>query len=482
MKKFYLIIYLFNFCSIILSLSSSDYSLIFPFNIIYLNELENISLYNDSISNSIMRNIFENNIFIKLKLGTPSQDIKLPININSDDFFIVKEDANFDTYNPKRNKIFYFDKSLSSTFEYQNDKEEIYYSHPHISNYVQDNFIFHSTNNKDYNIEKFKFLLANQVRGFEHGVIGLKGYCHIPKKNDFLTSLKNYDLSNNYIWYLKYNDSSKGDLIIGNYPHEDEYNKQNCNDCLFQKKYFSKIYSNISKYNWENIWGLYFERILIKNKYNYEEILIDCENCKMIELNPNLGIIKGSQKYQILIENSIFNKYINQKLCFKDSLIINKNYDEKIYEYYYCNISIINELKNEFKTILFEKKHFNTNFSLNYDDLFEIKNEFIFFKIIFDDYYNWIFGSPFFNKYLLIFNSENKEIGFYSKNIKQHLDENENDIDENDKEKNDYLIFIIIGIIFLGILLIAIGIFIGKKLYGNKREKRINELEDNFEI
>ena len=93
MNLFNIVLIIIFSISFILSFSSSDYSLIFPFNIITLNEIENTSLYNDSYTTGVIRNIFENNIFINLKLGSPSQNIKLVININSDDFFIVRENA-----------------------------------------------------------------------------------------------------------------------------------------------------------------------------------------------------------------------------------------------------------------------------------------------------------------------------------------------------------------------------------------------------
>ena len=349
-----------------------------------------------------------------------------------------------------------------------------------MSNYVQDNFLFISTNNKidELNVKNFSFLLAFEVKEFEHGVIGLKGIANIKRREDFLTTLKKYNLTNNYVWYLKYDNSTSGNLIIGNYPHDDEFNKQTCNDCLFQKKHFVKIYSNISEYNWKNQWGLNFKKILIKDKNVYQEILSDCEKCHMVELNPNLGIIKGSKKYEDIIEDSIFNKYIHENLCFKDTITINKNYEDNIYNYYYCNASIYDELKDLFKLIQFEHRFFQTNFSLDYNDLFIKENELIFFKIIFDNYYNWIFGSPILSKYLFVFNSDTKEIGFYSKNI-NNMDET-NDINAN--ETNYYFFIKIIVIIILGIILIVIGIFIGKKIYGAKRKIRMNELEDNFEI
>ena len=492
MKLLTIIIFLFNLIIFIFPLS--NYSLLFPFNTLYLSELENISLYNESFTNSIVRNIFESNIFIDIKLGTPIQIIKLQINANSDDFFISRPDANFDMKYPKRNGNFYFNHSLSSTFDYQIGKEdEIYFSHPHLSNYVQDNFIFYSTNpkNKELRINGFNFLLAYQVRESQQGVVGLKGFANIIRREDFFTSLKNYNITNNYIWYLKYDNSTNGNLVIGNYPHDDEYIKANCNDCIYKKKHFEKIYSYKTDKNWKYPWALTFKNLIIKNKTEYQFILEDCEKCKIAELDPNLGIIKGSKKYKDIIEDSLFKKYINKNICYKDILTINKNYEENSYDYYYCESSIKNELKNEFNNIIFEHREFKTNFSLDFDDLFFEEKELLFFKMIFDEYYNFIFGSPFINKYQFVFNSDSKEIGFYSKNI-NNIDEDEeenenkstdnNNNNDNKNNENNYIVLKIIGIIILAALLILIGIFIGKKLFSSKRKMRMNELQDNFDI
>ena len=473
-----------NFLIFLKSIISSDlsnHSIIFPLNLITLSEIENLSKYNESLTNKIIRDLYESNIFIDLKIGTPQQKIKVQINPNSDDFFIAKIDADFDKNYPKRNGSFYYNQSLSSSFNYQIGKEtDTYFSHPHLSHYVQDNINFiSSNNNKEINIKEFKFLLADQVRESFHGVIGLKGFANIPQRKDFFTSLKDYNLTNNYIWFLKFNNSKSGDLIIGNYPHDDIFTNKNCNDdCLFQKKYFAKIYSNISEKSWKRLWGLNFKKIYLENKDNFEEILTDCERCKLVEFDPNFGLIKGSKKYEDIINELLFNNYINNNICFRNIIAINKNYEENDYHYYYCNISIKNEIKNKFNSILFEHSVFNTNFSLDFNDLFLIKENYIFFKIIFDDFSNWIFGLPFISKNMFIFNSESKEIGYYSKNI-NNLEENNND---NENNKINVLFVKVVMILVLSIVLIAVGIFIGKKLYGLKRKVRLNELEDDFEI
>ena len=79
-----------------------------------------------------MKNILLNELFIKLEIGTPPQKLNLRISVNSNDFFISKNNATFEQNYPKKVGEFYFDKSKSSTFQYQpNKKGEIFFSHIH---------------------------------------------------------------------------------------------------------------------------------------------------------------------------------------------------------------------------------------------------------------------------------------------------------------------------------------------------------------
>lgn len=77
------------------------------------------------------------------------------------------------------------------------------------------------------------------------------------------------------------------------------------------------------------------------------------------------------------------------------------------------------------------------------------------------------------SKYLFTFNSDSKEIGFYSKNI--------NDKIEIADKKSNFSFSIFIEKIMIGAALIIVGIFLGRKLFGLRRKLRANELEEKFE-
>ena len=87
---------------------------------------------------------------------------------------------------------------------------------------------------------------------------------------------------------------------------------------------------------------------------------------------------------------------------------------------------------------------------------------------------SFVLGNQITLKYPFVFNSDSGVIGLYTGFSK------ESNIKNN--EKNFFIKFAkLIIIIFLSIILIVLGIIIGKKIYGIKRKKRANELLDDYE-
>ena len=461
--------------------SDENYSIIFPFTTIEKKEIELTTHYNMTITNEVMKNIFLNEIFINLEIGSPPQKIYLRVSVNSDNFFISKVDATFEKKYPKKEGNFYYDQTKSSTFKPTEKKGDIYFSHVHISEYVMDDIIFYTTNKNinQINIKEFEFFLANKVNGPNHGIVGLKNYPYSEKRDDFFSSLKKFNLIKNKIWFLDFENPNKnGNLIIGNYPHFDNNILKSGKNKFFDLNHFEKVYSVVNIEKWDSTWCLNFNKIYMRNAStsNIEEIIIPNENFKSVTLNPNFGVIVGSHNFKNLFETSFLNKYLNNKICYQPILKLNRNYDQYTYYYYYCNASYIEQMKKDFNPILFEHKEFKFNFSLEFDDLYIKKNKYIYLRIIFDEFSpNWIFGSPFFSKYYLFFDSESKEIGFYSPNINRHI------LEENYNKNVGKSVSNILLHILLCIILIIVGIFLGKKIYGLKRKLRANELEEKFE-
>ena len=477
--------FIFNVVAIIISItiisSETNFSLIFPFTTIEKEEPELTTSYNETITNEIMKNIFLNELFLKMEIGSPPQKINLRVSINTDEFFISKEDATFEKNYPKKQGDYYYNNSKSSSFKYQPNKMgEVYFSHVHESDYVMDNIKFFTTDkNKQINIKQFEFFLAHRVNGPNHGIIGLKTSSFVEKKEDFFSSLKKYNLIKNKIWYIDFsNPNINGNLIMGNYPHFDNNIIKTEKNKYFDLNHFTKIYSIINNKKWDSSWGLNFDKIFLQNitSTEYHEILNTNEKCKNVVLNPNLGVIIGSFSFKYIFERNYLNKYLDAKICLQPILRINRNYEQKTYYYYYCKSSYIEQMKENFHPIIFEHKEFKFNFTLEFDDLYIKKKNYIYLRIIFDESnQNWVFGSPFFSKYNLFFDSDSKEIGFYSPNI------NNNIIKENYDNNEPHTTHKIFVQFFICILLIIVGIYLGKKIYGLKRKLRANELEEKYE-
>ena len=469
--------------SINIILSAGNFSLIFPFTTIEKEETELTTSYNVTITNEIMKNILFNELFIKLEIGTPPQNLNLRISVNSNDFFISKGDAVFEKNYPKKKGNFYFDLSKSSTFQYHpNKKGQIFFSHIHKSETVMDNINFYSTEktNNQKNIKNFEFFLAHKVNGPNHGIVGLKNFPYVEKRDDFFSTLKKHNLTKNKIWYIDFDNKNKnGNLIMGNYPHFDKNIIKTGKYKLFDLNHFEKIYSVVNNEKWDTTWGINFNKIYLENKTNesFYEILNQNENNKNVILNPNYGVIIGSLSFKFIFEKTFLNKFLNNKICYQPRLSFTRNYEQKSFYYYYCKADYIEQMRKEFNTIIFEHKEFKFNFTLDFDDLYIRKKNHIFLRIMFDESNSkWIFGSPFLSKYTFIFDSDSKEIGFYSPNINNNiLGENYN---KNEKGNSSLKIFLHI---LLGIVLIVVGIIVGKKLFGLRRKLRANELEEKFE-
>ena len=79
-----------------------------------------------------------------------------------------------------------------------------------------------------------------------------------------------------------------------------------------------------------------------------------------------------------------------------------------------------------------------------------------------------VLGKPFFKKYTIVFNPDNKQIGHYIKV------ENE-EIDKRDFKKNIFFIIIIIILVFV---LILLGFILYKYI---RKKQRKNIIDDNYD-
>ena len=291
-------------------------------------------------------------------------------------------------------------------------------------------------------------------------LIGLRlssSYSCLPNSN-FVSLLNDNNIIKESNWALKFYKEKKteydGEFIIGSVPNE--YSSQ---EQLF--------ISNVLNYKYLQDWELQFKSIYffkaeepnqISNNIdiNNNENIIQVDTNINIEFNVDLKIILGTKKYYEIINENFFKK--NTDKC-----------TYEIYEQKYKLIICSNNLNiNNFPSLYFYNHIYNYTFKMNNTDLFLNKNNKKYFLIAFDESKSdiWTLGTLFLKQYSFVFNTNDKTIGFYNKEIS--------------RDKN--WIKLVKNIIYIFLILIAGigGFFIGKKIYYRVRIKRINEINDGF--
>ena len=189
-------------------------------------------------SQNIINNLFINDIFTKIKIGNPLQEIPVSIKFENYPFYILSNKTRL------KNNILYYEKNSSS---YQNlSNEEIYPESEFFHG------IFSSDNIKIENnkLEKFNFYLATEIIApniYEGGCIGLNIHSKQPfdfSQSNFINNLKKLNLINCFIFTLQFNNENSGELIIGDYPHS--YNKT-----YLKKNFrFERVILNVDEPQW----------------------------------------------------------------------------------------------------------------------------------------------------------------------------------------------------------------------------------------
>ena len=273
---------------------------------------------------------------------------------------------------------------------------------------------------------------------------------------NLIFQLKKKDIIKSYNWFIEYDSENKdkAKLILGVKPYEynkEKYKEENDKTIEAEKRLDKIIY-----------WDVKMSEIyLMKN--NEKQLIEGYYTCS---LEPSLGVIVGVIGYKLYVEDNLFKPLIKQQKCFKEKNIFNK------YIIYYCNKDMKDILKkSEAVKLYFYHRFFGKTFELNFEDLFEEKNNFIFFKIFFDEEQNdiWRLGKPFLIKYFFSYNFDGKTISYYN------LEENEDNKGTNIKTE------LIVVIIILALIFLGLGFFLGKYIVNyrkNKKKKAEELLED----
>ena len=411
----------------VLLISISSRTIFLPFKRNFFEELN---------STNLMSQLYENNIYIILKVGTPIQEVPLYLKLNQYPSFILT-----------RNENAKFNENKSSTFQFLEKSYSLYHFYDFFHGILSSDKIQFDNNNI---IDNYTFILSKKLIDKNmkfSGEIGLDIQSKYPDKIDitnFIDQLKKINFTDNYSFSLKYTNQDEGFFIFGNYLHNYD-KKYNENDFLFDKLSYYK--NNMIK------WSFSFDEL-----YSGNQILkFEDENKTLAELSYELGLIIGSTNYFYYIQNN----FLNNNFCIKQKL------KGQLYLIYYeCpeNINI-----KQFPEIKFVNKNLKFNFTLNYNDLFLKYDNKYYFLIVFSEVYQgfFTFGAPFLRKYQIFLDKDKKIFGIYPQ-----------------KENKQFnlltyaLIFISLLIIFIFIIIIFVKSFSNKNL---KRKLRANELNYDYE-
>ncbi len=371
----------------------------------------------------------KNDLYITLQIGTPPQEIPIFLNFESYIFYISGLNLN-GIYNEKK----------TSTFKYRiSNRTSSFYSEQISEGYdVIDTIKLNDINNNKLELNTFNFIIPtkitkNQEKVFLQSSLGLKMHDSVLlSKTNLIMQLKDNSIVDSFGWTIKYINEDEGELIIGGYPHEYDSN--------FDENFFRNTKAEV-RYSVVN-WDLLFDNIYSGKK--------EIDGIKHVELDINLGFIRGITSYEKLLNEQFFNLKTN---CKKE----NSTY----YFYFICDK---NEKISDFPNLEFYHKEFQTTFIFTYKELFVLKDNKYYCLIVFDNTYkakNWRIGKPFFKKYQLSFESDRKLIVFY-----------------NGKKGLNFLWMIVILLLIIIIILIFLMI---KKYISLPRKIRANELNEDIE-
>ena len=388
----------------------------------------------DTTESDFYSNIAHNRIYTTLKIGTPSQEIKVQIKMLQFSLCV------------RNNTIYKY--NTSSTYKKNGNEFSAYNADYYRAIPSNESIIIR---NDDEVLNDIKFMLTTNSKYDLDGILGLQIH-----ENNYLTyghglinQLKLKKLINNEVFFFNY-DSTKdeGELIIGEYPHlldkfGDKYHKNQLET------------TNIHMPTFDILYNVLFRSVYWDGK--------EIETSAIGKINIEDGYIIGSKSYEEAVYK-FFQPHIINKKC--KSQEVNVLYTTYICdEYENLNIS-------SFPNLIFYNSDTNYNLTITYKDLFVKKGKKIYFMIVFDKKgYNaqWTLGSIVLRNNMIVFDMDKRLIGFYDPNNAKYKKEKLN--------TSLYIIFITIA----GIIIIALIGFIFYKFVWKKKGKKAYELNDDYD-
>ncbi len=428
--------------------SSRDFMDIIHNSLIYLDIEISKDIKRDKLTQEIGSMLLNNKQFLTLFVVIDNDDFYI-----SDNYFL----------NEQKKKICHYSPFLSSSYEVIKDPNI-----KNLKNSVMSSDYIKIFNNKNIKSDNEQLIKINFRHSYDNiknisfacGCVGLLSSIdnsEINKKSNFINQIKDILGTTDYSFSIQYNpkdnfdDMDEGILIIGEESLE-RVNNQN----------LIPIYAKPKGYNTKLQWEFDINKITVGNKSieNIDEYFDTI-------IKASIDGIQIPYFFYMELNSIFFNKYYSQNIC-------QKELTNNLYVVISCNSDLFTQQDIEsFPEINFFKYNVGFNFTFTGKDLFTKKGDKYFFKMIiyFQNHFKcFYFGRLFLKKYKVIFNSEFKSMYFFENNKNITLMKNE-------VKKNSTMISI--GFIFVGVLFLIIGIFLGRRYCIKRRKLYANELEDD---
>jgi len=422
----------------------------------------------------VMTSYMSQKIYINIEIGTPKQQIQMPIQFNDNILYILTGGK--------------YDSAKSSTFKQISEDMEYTYNHGFtIFTNCSDTFYFLKSNKKkDFNEVKLVFSHVLDGNKLTSGGFGMQIYPWDNNNEDNfpvpLKLLKNSNAINNYLWSVYFNQKGnnigdEGFILLGDYPHDLDGKFEIYDKDEFDINNLRKVYDHSNQKSMNNeiqMSEIYFYNKNKKdttnqkffNNLDIKEFITDITIPQVSiyyvsKFEYNFGGILVPEYFNAYLAEQVFNSYIQSGSCFTEKvndIVSNCNF-------FYCKNknSIIKEIKKKIPTIIFSQDNLKYNFTINVDELIYEKGDFVYFLIFYSSSQKnkWTLGRPFLKKYPFVFNPGTKDISFYSSFLLTGI-----------KYKTVVIIAIILSIIF-----IIIGLFVGRYKYKMNKIKKQQALE-----
>ena len=347
---------------------------------------EKTKTLNDLSEENYMKELMYREIYSMYNIGIPNQNLKIYYDMNNYESYIYE-----DYYYKTRSTTYKLIDEKYKNISNNNNKFEINDPNGYLSQEILEL-------SKNYKIENFTFLLKPKTNNKEIKSVNAFGLSYKKDdKNNLLYKLKEKKYIHSRVFSFLFGDDSlteskvyDGQILFGCFPHDISI-------------YFdeTELYYTSLKDSGNKNWHIQFDTV----KYNEDEL-----KDKIAELDINLNIIIGPEKFRKKLLNTLFRDFVDNKKC-KEGVFKSDKDGEKYLFYSFDNDIQFKEIPN----LSFESKDLNETFNISFSKLFIRYKERYYFNVVFKKKPDnkWVFGQIFFNMYRFVFDLEEGQIGYY---------------------------------------------------------------------